>query len=198
MRHQQGIHHWLWRKSEIITKLANNLERFQMENAFEKSIFNSEKNEPLTWFLKQKYRLCSLHPDMSDSMTNIKTLRKCGGQLEHYINCRCEKPFKTEDFINAMEDIITRTIICQAFNRNPIESKIFPKTSREDIRPERNFSKGHKFGCTSHLANNFTKKTKINEVQVIEGVQWAEGKDSSRQDSEILADKAAEDYPISF
>ncbi|MBW0589637.1 hypothetical protein O181_129352 [Austropuccinia psidii MF-1] len=147
MRQQQGIHDWLWWKSEIITKLANNSEKFQMDNAFEKAIFNSEKNEPLTWFLKQKYRLCSLHPDMSDSMTNIKTLRKCRGQLEHYINCRFAEPFKTEDFINAIEDIITRTIISQAFNRNPIESKIFPKPSRKHIRPERNFLKGHNMGA---------------------------------------------------
>ncbi|MBW0496897.1 hypothetical protein O181_036612 [Austropuccinia psidii MF-1] len=55
--------------------------RFKMENAFESDIFNSEKDEPLTWFLKQKNSLSALHPDISDSIINMKKFRKCGGEL---------------------------------------------------------------------------------------------------------------------
>ncbi|MBW0550635.1 hypothetical protein O181_090350 [Austropuccinia psidii MF-1] len=138
-----------------------------MENAFESAIFNSEKDKPLTWFFKQKERLSALQPDISDSMINMKILRKLGGELEQAIKCRCGEPCLTEDYINAMEDIITTTRIGKAWTRNPMEAKMIPKSSREDNRPERHVLKCHKCGSTSHLANNLTKKTKINEVQVI-------------------------------
>ncbi|MBW0569687.1 hypothetical protein O181_109402 [Austropuccinia psidii MF-1] len=108
---------------------------------------------------------------MSDSMINRKILRKCRGELEHAIKCRCVEPCSTEDFINAMEDIITRTKIGKTWVRVPMESKMVSKTSREDKRPERPFLKCHKCGSTSHLNNTCTKKTQIHEAQVIEEVQ---------------------------
>ncbi|MBW0476816.1 hypothetical protein O181_016531 [Austropuccinia psidii MF-1] len=80
-----------------------------MVNAFESAIFNSEKDKPLSLFLKQKDRFSALHPDMSDSMINMKISRKFGGELENSINCRCVQPCSSEDYIHAMEDIITRT-----------------------------------------------------------------------------------------
>ncbi|MBW0551966.1 hypothetical protein O181_091681 [Austropuccinia psidii MF-1] len=75
MRQDHGNHDWPWCKYEITTKWANNSWRFKMENYFESSIFNSEEYKQLPWFLKQKDRLSALHPDMSDSMINMKTLR---------------------------------------------------------------------------------------------------------------------------
>ncbi|MBW0556229.1 hypothetical protein O181_095944 [Austropuccinia psidii MF-1] len=111
MRQECGKHDWLLWKYEIITKWANNSWRFRMENDFESAIFNSEKDKPLTWFLKQKDRSSALHPDMSDSMINMKILKKCGGELENAIKCICVDPCSTEDYINAMEDIIPRTRI---------------------------------------------------------------------------------------
>ncbi|MBW0466177.1 hypothetical protein O181_005892 [Austropuccinia psidii MF-1] len=115
MRQDHGKHDWPWWKSEIITKWANNFSRFEIENAFESSILNSEKDKPLTWFLKQKDRLSALHPDISDSRINMKILKKCGGELEHDIKCRGVEPCSTEDDINSMEDIITRTAIRMEF-----------------------------------------------------------------------------------
>ncbi|MBW0573251.1 hypothetical protein O181_112966 [Austropuccinia psidii MF-1] len=109
---------------------------------------------------------------MSDTMINMKILRKCGGELEHAIKSRFLEPCSTEDSINAMEDIITRT------------------------RIERPVLKCHKCGVTSHLANTCTKKTKINEVQVIEGIQCTEEKEESDQDSAVSEDTPVEDYPI--
>ncbi|MBW0521755.1 hypothetical protein O181_061470 [Austropuccinia psidii MF-1] len=167
-----------------------------MENAFESAIFNSEKDKPLTWFFKQKDRLSALHPDISDTMINMKLLRKCGGELEHAIKCRCVEPCSTEDYINAMEDIITRTRIGKTLTKIPMESKMIPKISREDRKPERNVLKCHKCGSTSHLANTCTKKTKINEVQVIEEVQCTEEKEESDLESEVSEDTPVEDYPI--
>ncbi|MBW0464789.1 hypothetical protein O181_004504 [Austropuccinia psidii MF-1] len=160
-----------------------------MENSLGSAIFNSETDKPLSWFFKLKDRL-------SDSMINMKILRKCGEELEHSIKCRCVEPCSTEDFINEMEDIITRTRTGKTWTRNPIEYKMVPKISREDKRLEIAVLKCHKCGSTSHLANNCTKKTKINEFQVIEEVQCAEDKEESDQDSSISEETPVEDYPI--
>ncbi|MBW0501976.1 hypothetical protein O181_041691 [Austropuccinia psidii MF-1] len=196
MRQDHGKHDWSWWKSEMITKWANNSWRFKMENAFESAIFNSEKDKPLTWFFKQKDRLSALHPDMSDTMINMKILRKCGGELEHDIKCRCVEPCSTEDYINAMEDIITRTRMGKTGTKIPMESTMFPNISREDRKSERPVLKCHKFGITSYIANTCTKKTKINEVQVIEKVQCTEEKEESDLDSAVSEDTLVEDYPI--
>ncbi|MBW0497629.1 hypothetical protein O181_037344 [Austropuccinia psidii MF-1] len=129
-------------------------------------------------------------------MINIRILRKCREELENYIKCRCVEPCSTKDYIDAMEDIITRTRINKTWNRNPMESKMVPMISREDKRPERPVLNFHKCGSTSNLASNCTKKTKINEFQVIEGVQCAEEKEESDQDPEISEDTPLEDYSI--
>ncbi|MBW0545539.1 hypothetical protein O181_085254 [Austropuccinia psidii MF-1] len=100
----------------------------------------------------------------------MKILRKCEGELEHAIKCRCVEPFQTEYYINSIEDIITRTRIGKKWTRIPMESQMVSKTSREDKSLERPVLKCHKCGSTSHLAKNCTKKKKINEVQLIEEV----------------------------
>ncbi|MBW0581297.1 hypothetical protein O181_121012 [Austropuccinia psidii MF-1] len=133
---------------------------------------------------------------MSDIMTNMKILRKCGGELEHAIKSRCAEPCSTEAYINAMEDIITRTRIGKTWTKFLMESNIVSNIPREDRRPERPVFKCHKCGSTSHLANTCTKKTKINEVQVIEEVHCTEEKEDSDQYSAIAEDTPVEDDPI--
>ncbi|MBW0557388.1 hypothetical protein O181_097103 [Austropuccinia psidii MF-1] len=133
-----------------------------MESDFESAIFNSEKDKPLTLFLKQKDRLSPLHPYMSDSKINMKVVRKCGGELEQAIKCRCVEPCLTGDYINGMKDIITRTRTGNTWVRVPMGSKMIYKTSREDKRPEIPVLKCNKCGSAAHLANTCTKKTKIN------------------------------------
>ncbi|MBW0590356.1 hypothetical protein O181_130071 [Austropuccinia psidii MF-1] len=71
-----------------------------------------------------------------------------------------------------------------------------PKISREDRRPERPVLKFHKFLSTSNLANTCTKKTKINEAQVIEEAQYTEEKEEYYLDSEVSEDTPVEDYTI--
>ncbi|MBW0503742.1 hypothetical protein O181_043457 [Austropuccinia psidii MF-1] len=164
-----------------------------MESSFEISIFNSEKDKPLTWFLKQKDRLSALHPDMSDSMINIKILRKCGEELEHAIKCRCVETYSAEDYINVMENIITRTRIGKTWIKDPMGSKMIPKIPREDKKP---VLKCHKCGSTSHVANSCNKKAKINKVQVIKDVQCGEEKEESDQVSAVSEDTPVEDYSI--
>ncbi|MBW0514587.1 hypothetical protein O181_054302 [Austropuccinia psidii MF-1] len=95
-----------------------------------------------------------------------------------------------------MDKIITFTIIGKNWTRTPIESKIIPKTSKEDRIPKRPVVKFHKCGSTPHLANTGTKNTKINEVKVIEEVQCAEEKEESDQKYAISEDTPVEDYPI--
>ncbi|MBW0514272.1 hypothetical protein O181_053987 [Austropuccinia psidii MF-1] len=77
-----------------------------------------------------------------------------------------------------------------------MESKIVSKTSREDNRPGRPVLKCHKCGSTSHLAKTCTKKTNINEVQVIEEAQCMEEKEESDLYSAVSEDILVEDYPI--
>ncbi|MBW0517868.1 hypothetical protein O181_057583 [Austropuccinia psidii MF-1] len=54
----------------------------------------------------------------------------------------------------------------------------------------------HKCGSTSNLANNCTKKTKINEAQVIEEVQFTKEKEQSDLYSAVSDDTPLGDYPI--
>ncbi|MBW0535842.1 hypothetical protein O181_075557 [Austropuccinia psidii MF-1] len=87
---------------------------------------------------------------MSDSMINMKILRKCGGELEHAIKCRCVEPCSSEDCINAMEEIITRTRIGKTWTRTPINSKMVPKISIDDKRHEKPVLKCHKCAIKGH------------------------------------------------
>ncbi|MBW0539037.1 hypothetical protein O181_078752 [Austropuccinia psidii MF-1] len=93
-------------------------------------------------------------------------------------------------------DIITRTIICQTWNGNPMESIMVPNNLREDKIPERPVLNFHKWGITSQLAKTCTQKTKINEVQVMEEVQNTKEKEESNQNAAIYGNTLVEDYPI--
>ncbi|MBW0550015.1 hypothetical protein O181_089730, partial [Austropuccinia psidii MF-1] len=44
---------WSWWKQEIITKWANDSWRYKIENAFENSFFDPDKDKPFTWSLKK-------------------------------------------------------------------------------------------------------------------------------------------------
>ncbi|MBW0542961.1 hypothetical protein O181_082676 [Austropuccinia psidii MF-1] len=77
-----------------------------------------------------------------------------------------------------------------------MESKMVPNISREDRTPESPVLKCHKCGSTSYLVNTCTKKTKINELHVIEGVQCTEEKEQSDLYSEVSEDTLLKDYPI--
>ncbi|MBW0526995.1 hypothetical protein O181_066710 [Austropuccinia psidii MF-1] len=95
-----------------------------------------------------------------------------------------------------MEDIITRKRIGKTWTEIPIESKIVPKISRGDRRPEKPVLKCNKCGSTSNLANTCTKNTKINEGHVIEEIQFTEEKEESDLDSAVSEDIPVEDYTI--
>ncbi|MBW0462642.1 hypothetical protein O181_002357 [Austropuccinia psidii MF-1] len=88
-------------------------------------------------------------------------------------------------------DIITRRRIGKTRTRSPIESKMVPKISKEDKRPERPVLTCHKCGSTSHLAKTCTKTTRI-----IEEVQCTEEKEEFAQDSAVSEETQVEEYSI--
>ncbi|MBW0571525.1 hypothetical protein O181_111240 [Austropuccinia psidii MF-1] len=95
-----------------------------------------------------------------------------------------------------MEDIITRTRIGKTWTKIPMEYKIISKVPREERRPEKPVLKWHKYGSASHLTNTCTKKTKINEFQVIEEVQCTEGKEESDLYSAVSEATPVEEYTM--
>ncbi|MBW0532317.1 hypothetical protein O181_072032 [Austropuccinia psidii MF-1] len=135
MRQNHGKNSWTWYKEQVISKQANDSWRFKMENSFEESIFNIERDRPMSWFLKQKDRLTALHPDMSETTIHKRILRKCGGELEHVITRRCIETCSTEDYINAMEDITTRTKIGRNWYKPPIDNKTCGKPISKPNKP---------------------------------------------------------------
>ncbi|MBW0560925.1 hypothetical protein O181_100640 [Austropuccinia psidii MF-1] len=131
-----GKNTWSWWKQETITKWANEAWRYKMENAFENSFFDPEKDKCLTWFLKQVEKLNALYPEMSQKMVHMKILKKCGGELKHALRRRCIEPCSTEEYINALEDIVTRTKIGRTWKKLDIKSPSKPfikKISQEKL-----------------------------------------------------------------
>ncbi|MBW0556636.1 hypothetical protein O181_096351 [Austropuccinia psidii MF-1] len=121
----------------------------------------------MSWFLKQKDGLTALHSDMSETWVHKRILRKCGCDLEHAIRSRFIEPSSKEDYINAMEDITTRTKIGRNWYKPPMDKKNsgkpIPKPNKPHNKPP---LKCHKCGRSSHLANTCPKKTRINEIEI--------------------------------
>ncbi|MBW0562764.1 hypothetical protein O181_102479 [Austropuccinia psidii MF-1] len=167
MEQDHGKHSWPWWKEKIISKWTNDSWRFKMENSFEEAILNIERDRPMSWFLKQKDRLTALNPDMSETLVHKRILRKCGGDLEHTIRSRVIEPCSTEDYINSMEDITTRTKIGRNWYKPPMDNKTSGKPIQKPNKPYDKASlKCHKCGSTSHLANTCPEKTRINEIEI--------------------------------
>ncbi|MBW0577992.1 hypothetical protein O181_117707 [Austropuccinia psidii MF-1] len=167
MRQDHGKNSWPWSKEQIISKWENDSWRFEMENSFEEAISNIERDRPMSLFLKKKDRLTTLHPDMSETSVHKRILRKCGGDLEHAIRRRCIENCYTEDYINSMEDITTRTKIGRNWYKPPMDNKTSGKPIPKPNTPhEKAPLKCNKCRSTSHLANNCPKKTRINELEI--------------------------------
>ncbi|MBW0504246.1 hypothetical protein O181_043961 [Austropuccinia psidii MF-1] len=138
----------------------------------------------MSWFLKQKDRLTSLHPDMSETMIHKRIVGKCGGDLENAIRSRCIEPCSTKDYINAMEDITTRTKIGRTWYKPPIDSKTSGKPILKPNKPhDKAPFKFHKHERTSHLANNCPKKTRISEIEIEKEDDTKEANDVSLHES---------------
>ncbi|MBW0569047.1 hypothetical protein O181_108762 [Austropuccinia psidii MF-1] len=145
---------WSCWKQEIITKQADDAWRYKIENAFKNSFFDPDKDEPLTWFLKPGERLNALYPEMSQKMSHMKILKNCIGELEHALSSRCIEPCSTEEYINALEDIVTRKKIGRTWKKLDLKSPstqfIKKDEPRENFKPNKSKSneqiKCHKCG----------------------------------------------------
>ncbi|MBW0498947.1 hypothetical protein O181_038662 [Austropuccinia psidii MF-1] len=121
-----------------------------------------DKDKPLTWFLNQVEILNALYPEMSQKMVHIKILHKCGGELEHSLRGRCIEPCSKEEYINALEDIVTRTKIGRTFKtfdtKSPNKPFIKKAQPKESFKPNTLNSKEqikfHKCGGIVNLVNN--------------------------------------------
>ncbi|MBW0532297.1 hypothetical protein O181_072012 [Austropuccinia psidii MF-1] len=125
-------------------------------------------------------------------MVHMKILKKCGGELEPALKRRCIEPCSTEEYINALEDIVTITKIFRTWKKLDIKSpnKPFIKKDkpRETLKPNKSNSnekrKCHKCGGTGHLANNCLKKAKINEIVETENNNDKEEESDFEKDTE--------------
>ncbi|MBW0572913.1 hypothetical protein O181_112628 [Austropuccinia psidii MF-1] len=138
-----------------------------MENTFEEAIFNIEIRRPISRLLKQKDISTVLNPDICETMVDQNILRECGGDPENSMGSRCIEPFSTEDYINAIKDITTRTKIGKNRYKLPIDNKASWKPISKPNEPQyRAPLKFHKCGSTSHLVNTCPKKTTINGIEI--------------------------------
>ncbi|MBW0509698.1 hypothetical protein O181_049413 [Austropuccinia psidii MF-1] len=125
-------------------------------------------------------------------MVHMKILKKCGGELEHSLRSRFIETCSTEEYINALEDIVTRRKIGRNWKKLEIKSpnKLFIKKDkpRETFKPSTSNSneqrKCHKCGGIGHLANNCLKKAKINEIVETEDHNNKEKESDSEKDTE--------------
>ncbi|MBW0560598.1 hypothetical protein O181_100313 [Austropuccinia psidii MF-1] len=192
IRQTNGKNTWSWWKEETSTKWADDAWRYKRENAFENCFFDSDKDKPLTWFLKQAERLNALYPELSQKMVHIKIHKKCGGELEHALRSRLIEPCSTEEYINALEHIVTRKNIGRTWKKLDIKSPNRPFTKKDKPREafKTNTSnsnekrKCHKCGGLGHLGNNCLKKAKINEIVETEDHNEKEEESDSEKDTE--------------
>ncbi|MBW0570154.1 hypothetical protein O181_109869 [Austropuccinia psidii MF-1] len=125
-------------------------------------------------------------------MLHMKILEKCGGELQHALRSRCIEPCSTEEYINALEDIVTRAKIGRTWKKLDIKSTNKPSIKkdepREPVKPNTpNSNEQRKFpkcGGIGHLGNNCLKKAKINEIVETEDRNDKEKESDSEKDTE--------------
>ncbi|MBW0504962.1 hypothetical protein O181_044677 [Austropuccinia psidii MF-1] len=109
---------------------------------------------------------------MSQKIVHMKIIKKCSGELEHALRSRFIAPCSTEEYINALEHIVTKTKIDRTWMKLDIESskKPFIKKDkpREPFKPNtansNDYRKCQRFGGVGHFTNNSLKKARINQI----------------------------------
>ncbi|MBW0524229.1 hypothetical protein O181_063944 [Austropuccinia psidii MF-1] len=116
----------------------------------------------------------------------------------------CIEPCSTAEYINALEDIVTRTK--NGLNGKKLDIKspnkqFFKKDKpRETLKPNTSNNheqrRCHKCGGIGHLANNFRKKAKINEIVETEDHNDKEEEYYSEKDTEELETSESDEINI--
>ncbi|MBW0493160.1 hypothetical protein O181_032875 [Austropuccinia psidii MF-1] len=125
-------------------------------------------------------------------MVHMRIIKKCGGELEHALRSRFIEPFSTEEYINALEVIVTRTKIGRTWKKFDIKSpnkpfikRYKPRETFKQNTPNSNEQRKYgKCGGIESLANNCLKKAKINEIVETEGHNEEEEEAGSEKDTE--------------
>ncbi|MBW0564891.1 hypothetical protein O181_104606 [Austropuccinia psidii MF-1] len=127
----------------------------------------------------------------------MKILKKCGGELEHSLSSRCIEPCSPEEYIKALEDIVTRNIIGRTWKKLNIKS---PKKPREPFKPNttniNEQRKCHKCGAIGQLGNNCLKREKISEIVETEDHNDRENESDSEKDTEDLETSESDELNI--
>ncbi|MBW0494678.1 hypothetical protein O181_034393 [Austropuccinia psidii MF-1] len=144
---------------------------------------------------------------MSETMIHKKILRKCGGDLEHDIRSRCIESCSTENYINAMEDITTKTKIGRNWYKPPMDNKTsgkpIPKPNKQHEKAPLKF---HKCGSTPHLQTTCLKKTGRNEIEIdkvedtqeTNNVSLHDSKSEPSEEEEVQDVLSIEKFNVSF
>ncbi|MBW0504015.1 hypothetical protein O181_043730 [Austropuccinia psidii MF-1] len=147
-----------------------------VETSFLSSKLKSYKEKALPWFCQQKYRRTELYTDMSEFMIHRNILRQCGCDLEQAVKSRTTKQSSAKDIIDIFEELTTRTRIGSSrvkfktrFN-TPWNDSV-EKNSKENSKNIKYKSadvirKCHICQSTTHLANAFPRKGKINDIGI--------------------------------
>ncbi|MBW0520941.1 hypothetical protein O181_060656 [Austropuccinia psidii MF-1] len=120
-----GKNTWCWWKNDVW--------RYKIENAFENSFLDPNKDKRLTWLLKHVRRLNELYPEMSQKMVHMKIIKQCG-ELESPLRSRLIEPCSTEEYINELEDIVIRSTIGRIWKKWDIKSANKPFIKKD--KPE--------------------------------------------------------------
>ncbi|MBW0461574.1 hypothetical protein O181_001289 [Austropuccinia psidii MF-1] len=122
----------------------------------------------------------------------MKILKKFGGELEHALRSRCIEPCSTEEYINALEEIVSRTNIGRKHKK--LDSKSPNKPFIKNDKPREPFQpntprtnepiKCHKCGGIGHSTNDFLEKERINEILETEDHNDKEVESDSEEDTE--------------
>ncbi|MBW0533749.1 hypothetical protein O181_073464 [Austropuccinia psidii MF-1] len=201
LRQAYGHKSLTWWKTQIINKWANDAWRFKAETAFEYAKFISDKGKALPWFCQQKDRLTALYPDMSEFMILRNIMRQCGGDLENSFKSRTTEQASSEDIINILEEVATRTRIGSSrvnlktsFNTpwKDFVEKYFKKNSNNvKYKSTDMIRKCHICQGTTHLANTCPKRGKINEIDI-------EKEPDVEKENNIIEENSADKSSIFF
>ncbi|KNZ49535.1 hypothetical protein VP01_4956g1 [Puccinia sorghi] len=188
VRIANGRKPWSWWKDQIINKWGSPAWRYKLENKFDERIFDVEKDSPVKWFLSQKDRLQALWPNMPIQDIHLRILKKCGGDLEHAVKSRAPRDASSEEIINILEDITTRTRIGRKYksyrnvtsekpdnrnNSNTIGNKDSPKESNP--HKDKKCYTCQKMGHTSATCTQ--KRKNVNQVDAGEEISEPDKED---------------------
>lgn len=149
----------------------------------------------MKWFLTQKDRLLAVWPEMKEHDVHLRILKKCGGDLEHAIKSRAPRDSTTEDLINIMEDIITRTKIGRKYN--PLKKKMieYNKDTNKELRNmiPKDYSDKKCYLCkkSGHTSNYCPQKKTVNvveEKEITEDEKDPDNHDEYEEESSLSED----------